>query len=93
MRITEISRNGKNVRDMKWMVSFAGNPPAKLDMVVRDHGFAGSTAAFFKESMMRAAIIGTKVVFSLLNRCQLPEGCFDPKEKETYAAGKIWTTP
>jgi len=37
----------------------------KFDMVARVHGIAGSAAAFFKESMRRDAIIGTKTVFTL----------------------------
>jgi len=45
---------------------FAGTPPLRNSaMVARHHGPLGLMAAFFKESMMRAAIIGMKVVFSL----------------------------
>ena len=34
-------------------------------MVSRDHGFFGWEVAFFKESMRRDAMTGTRIVFAL----------------------------
>ena len=55
-------------------------------MVSRDHNPFGSTAAFFKESMRRDAMTGTRIVFALWDtsrrQYQSLEGHFDVKEKE-----------
>ena len=40
-------------------------PLPKLVMVERDHGAYGRAAAFFKESMRRDAMVGTRIVFTL----------------------------
>lgn len=51
------------------MSSDAALPP-KSDIVERDHGAYGSAAAFFRESMRRDAMVGTKIVFTLGTRNQ-----------------------
>jgi hypothetical protein len=39
----------------------------ELVMVSRDHATFGSREAFFKESMRREAMTGTRIVFALYN--------------------------
>jgi len=46
------------------MVPNAAAPPVSL-MVLRDHDISGPVVAFFKESMRRDAMIGTRIVFTL----------------------------
>lgn len=48
----------------------AGLPEPELVMVSNDHATLGSTVAFFKESMRREAMIGTRIVFALRNVSQ-----------------------
>lgn len=56
---SEVSCDTEGSRDANWRVLLASV------IVARDHGSAGSAAAFFRESMMRVAMIGTKVAYNL----------------------------
>ena len=54
------------VRDAKWIVTRSVDTPLlELVIVERDHGVCGLAAAFFKESMRRDVIVGTRTVFTL----------------------------
>ena len=84
LRVPEISCDPLSVQDAKRIVPTSGVfPLPKLVIVMRDHGTAGSAAAFFKESMRRDAMTGTKTVFTL----RIPSlyrsfrGCFEVREK------------
>ena len=66
MPSSEISCNPLDARDAEWMVPSPVSPPWLIVvMVSRDHAPFGSTAAFFRESMRRDAMTGTKIVFIL----------------------------
>jgi len=53
----------------KWMVMSSDVVLLpKSDIVERDHEAYGSAAAFFRESMRRDAMVGTKIVFTLGTR-------------------------
>lgn len=68
MECSEVPCDPLSVRGAKRMVMSSGVAPLPiLDMVKRDHGTDGSMAAFFKESMSRDIMIGTKTVFTLLD--------------------------
>ena len=43
-------------------------PQLMLVMVLRDHGIFGWAAAFFRESMRRDAMTGTRTVFALRHK-------------------------
>jgi hypothetical protein len=81
------SRNLPGSRGAEWMVPPIADPSELgLDMVSIDHGIFGSRDAFFKESIRRDAIIGTRTVFALRNpsRCQHQwlEGRLEIKERD-----------
>ena len=66
--VSEISCDLPSNGDAKLEALSSSDPPApKLVMVVRDHGPVGSSAAFFKESMRRDAMTGTKIGCTLLD--------------------------
>lgn len=87
MGIPEISCDPSSAHDAKWMVSSVVLLPESL-MVLRDHGTFGSMAAFFKESMRRDAIIGTKTVFTLGTQVNINNSTLTSVSKEkTYTPG------
>ena len=56
-------------RGAKWIsLSSIDLPQLGLVIVSSDHTTIGPTAAFFKESMRRDAMIGTKIEFVLRNK-------------------------
>lgn len=67
MRDSGISCGALGVHDAKWIVTRSGAAPLLRELVIveRDHGVCGPAAAFFKESMRRDAIVGTRIVFTL----------------------------
>lgn len=67
-RVSEISCDTSKVREAKWIVPAHRLVLPASDIVSRDHSPAGSTAAFFRESMRRDAMTGTKTMFTLLGR-------------------------
>jgi len=62
--VSEISRNLSGTRDVR-VLSPLDLSRLRLVMVSRDHSTLGPSAAFFKESIRRVAITGTKIVFAL----------------------------
>jgi hypothetical protein len=80
---SEISCNSPDTLDAKRAVP---SQPG-LVMVSSDHAPSGSTAAFFKESMRRDAMTGTKVVFTLREswfQCQSFKGYVGVEGEGTY---------
>ena len=65
VEVREIPCDPPGGRDANWTVLSPVDPPRPVVMVPRDHAPMGSTAAFFKESMRRDAMTGTKIVFVL----------------------------
>lgn len=61
----KISWVTSNVCGAKLVVPIRCAVLLESDMVSRDHGSVGLVAAFFKESIMRDAMTGTKTVFTL----------------------------
>jgi hypothetical protein len=88
---SEISRDTPNVWDGKWRLPFPGLRTAVgvvKGNVLRGDSSVGRAAALFRESMRRAAIIGTRIAFILLNtgRRQSPRGYDDKEKKPTRRA-------
>ena len=67
MEVCETSRNPLNTHDgAKWGIASSFDLAILIVVrVSRDHGSFIWAAAFFKESMRRDAMTGTKIVFAL----------------------------
>jgi len=85
-KVSEIWRDTSNVCSVKRVTPCSCIVPLSTsDMVERDHGTVGSAAAFFRESMRRDAMIGTRVVFTLWDAGSY----FTPviRQEKTYIPG------
>lgn len=82
-RVSNVSWDAPNTRDAKLICVAL----PESDIVSIDHGLVGSTAAFFKESMRRDAMTGTKTMFALQDEVDTSVIEYQPSGKKDLHPG------